>query len=92
MNPALIAGIVEGFGALAGMAAKLISAPDPAAVLADMRAELEKMHGKIGPGGTLDQTIAANNAALDAAIAAEEAKQAAPNPTVLTSAEEVTKS
>ena len=89
MDPATIAAIVAAGGSLVSVIAKMIQAPDPAAVLQEMRDELAKLQAAIGPGGTLEQMIAANNAALDDAIAAEKAQESAPNPTKL--AEEITK-
>lgn len=87
MDPATIAAIVAAGGSLVSVIAKMIQAPDPAAVLQEMRDELAKLQAAIGPGGTLEQAIAANNAALDDAIAAEEKAQA-PNPVRLAEEEQ----
>ncbi len=87
MSPELITAIVSAGGTLIALAAKFISSPDPVAVLAEMRAELAKMQAALGEGGTMELALAAHNATLDAAIAAEKAKQAAPNPTVVSEPE-----
>ena len=88
MSPELITAIVSAGGTLIALAAKFISAPDPQAVLLEMRAELAKMQTALGAGGAIEQALAANNAKLDAAIAAAKA----PNPTVLVDAAQVFKS
>ncbi len=87
MDPATIAAIVAAGGSLVGLVAKMIQTPDQAAVLQEMRDDLAKLQAAIGPGGTLEQMIAANDKALDDAIAAE--KEQAPNP--VKPAEEITK-
>lgn len=75
MGPETIAAIVAAGGSLISLAAKFITAPDPAQVLVEMRSELAKMQAAIGPGGSLERDLAAHNKALDDAIEAEKAKQ-----------------
>lgn len=70
-----VAGIVDGIGALAGLAAKLITADKEATagILADMRTELLKMSSTLEEGGSMDKAIAAADERLDKVIAEAEA-------------------
>jgi hypothetical protein len=92
MGPEVIAAIVAAGANLVGMAVKFFASPDPQKALDDMRAELGKMQAAIGPGGDLEKALAKANDALDQAIAAEKARQASPNPTVLVDPAQVFKS
>ncbi len=93
MSPEVIASLVTAGSSLVSMVVGFVKAPDPAAALVEMRAELAKLEAALGAGGTVEQGLAAHNVALDAAIAAEKAKQCAPcaepapQPTVLSEPE-----
>jgi hypothetical protein len=75
VDPAIIAGSLSAAGSVISMLGKLIDTPDPAVVLADMRAELAKMQAALGPGGAVERALAVSNTELDAAIEAERKRQ-----------------
>ena len=76
MDPTLLSGLASAAGGIVEGVIQLIQgAQNPAQVLQQMQANLAAMQAALGPGGTLDQTIAANNAKLDAAIAAAAAEE-----------------